>query len=321
MKTRLPLHLIVHQVIFFAATCTSLFAQSSLTDRALVPRQTQDLDHARVQTQIHTISTDSNRIGPSRNPINKQPIAAAAAAPQDETIVPVPGVQKSIFGELPSLWTATDSQHRITGFVDLNTYWDTRNFSSTTVNLLANLPYDFQYFQLLNLEGSVDSGSHDLRNFFTEMNLRRKVSRDNPILSHLDWTMQYADGTIPHGVLRFGCRCRVQDSPGRLGRFFKDVLKVNYSINFHFLETDSSGWQIEQVYRRQFLDGKVYVAGFCDHNIDDGGDHSTWVTEHQVGLQVFDSMYLVAEHRYNSFFPSGSRQGLGIGLEYVMRFK
>ncbi|MDP7017496.1 MAG: hypothetical protein QGG36_16950 [Pirellulaceae bacterium] len=210
--------------------------------------------------------------------------------------------------------------HRNTGFIDFNTYWDTRDSAVTTFNVGAKLAHDFEYFQLLNLDSPYGSGTYDWASYYTEINLRRRVAKDHAYLSYLDWTAQYADGNGPRGVLRLGVKCRFHDAPGPIGYVIKDVLKLKYAINFHLIETDGSGWQMEHTYRRSFLNNRIYIAAFADHNINDGGRSFSWVTEHQVGVRVIDQWHVVAEYRLKTFAPPGFKSGWGLGLEYVIRF-
>jgi len=226
--------------------------------------------------------------------------------------------------DIPCRGSCNDAAtHKFTGFIDLNYYWDSREFNVMTINAGAKLPYDFSYFQLLNLNGDMGESAArgDWSSFFTEINLRRPIAKDSPYLKHLDFTLQFADGSGPPEVGRLGIRWRMQDTPGPVGDLFRDVLKLRYSITFHLLETDGSGWQIEHVYRRDFLDKRIYMSAFCDHNINDASGSSTWVTEHQMGVRLVDRLYVVGEYRYSSFAPPGLRSGFGLGLEYVIRFK
>ena len=218
-------------------------------------------------------------------------------------------------------WDCVHEDHESTGFIDFNTYWDTREQTVTTLNILANLPGKLQYFQFFNFESAFDRGSHDWTGFYTEMNLRRPIHESRPWLKAMDWNLQYADGSAPHGALRLGTRLRFHDAPGSLGAFTKDKLDVRYSLTIHFLEADGSGVQLEHTARRDFWDGRVYVFCFCDHNLDNDGRDSTWVTETQLGLLLAENLYAVAEYRYNSFLPAAYREGLGLGLEYVVRFR
>ena len=132
----------------------------------------------------------------------------------------------------------------------------------------------------------------------------------------------WADGSRPQEVGRLGVRWRFQDTPGPVGDFFRDTLKLRYSLNFHIIEDDGSGWQMEHVYRRDFLDGLIYIGGFADHNVNGTADSSDWVSETQVGVKLLGGFYAVAEYRYFSFASSSRfKQGVGIGLEYALQFK
>ena len=214
--------------------------------------------------------------------------------------------------------------HEFKGFVDLNYYWDDRDFNVLTVNTGAKLPYDFEYFSLLNVFGSFGDAS-ELENwtgFFTEHNLRRPIAKDSECLKSMDWNIQWADGNGPNEVLRLGIRNRFHDMPGPIGDLFRDVLKTKYVITFTFYEGDGSGWQMEHVYRREFLDGLIYVGGFADHNINGTSDSSDWVAECQFGLRLHGNLYAVAEQRYFSFVDdSRFKSGWGYGVEYVLRFR
>jgi hypothetical protein len=214
-------------------------------------------------------------------------------------------------------------QHHITGFLDFNYYWDTREFNVLTINSGAKLPHDFEFFQLLNLFGEFGNASdrENWTGFFTELNLRRPIAKESDLLKHLDWTVQWADGSGPREVLRLGVRWRFQDTPGPIGEFFRDVLKLKYSIDFHVIEDDGSGWQIEHVFQREFFGGLIYAAGFADHNINGFDDSSDWVVEPQVGLKLAKNFYAIAEYRYSSFAPNEFKSGWGFGLQYVVRFE
>lgn len=212
-------------------------------------------------------------------------------------------------------------KHRTTGFIDFNSYWDTREFAVTTIVAGAKLPHDWEYFQFANFGSAFGSNSYDWTNYYTEINFRRRISKENRYLKSFDWTIQYADGSGPRGVLRLGVKWRLKDTTGPIGYFFKETLKLNYCVNFHLIETDGTGWQIEQTYRRNFCDGRFYLGGFADHNINNNSQNSAWVTEHQLGIRLVENCFLVGEYRYNSNAPTQFKSGLGVGLEYVMKFK
>lgn len=125
----------------------------------------------------------------------------------------------------------------VTGFLDFNYYWDTREFNTLTINTGANLPYDVQYFQLTNFSSALDSPDtlRDWRGFFTEIHFRRAISKENPLLKPFDWSLMFADGSTAPDVQRLGVRFRLQDSPGLLGHLMKDVLKLQYSVTLQCL--------------------------------------------------------------------------------------
>lgn len=217
-----------------------------------------------------------------------------------------------------------DTGHRYTGFLDFNYYNDTRDFNVLTINAGAKLPYDFEYFQFVNFTSQLgnESALENWTDFFTEIHLRRPIAKDSELFKHLDWTIMWADGGTPREVGRLGIRWRFHDTPGAIGEFFRDTLKLKYALNFHIVEDDGSGWQMEHVYRRSFLDGLVYVGGFADHNVNGTADSSDWVTETQIGVKLLGSFYAVAEYRYFSFANSSRfKQGVGIGVEYAIRFQ
>ncbi|MDA9857808.1 hypothetical protein N9D23_06785, partial [Rubripirellula sp.] len=229
----------------------------------------------------------------------------------------------ALFPKSPmATWKKAHHWHQNSGFIDFNSYWDTREMAVTTVNLLANLPGGFQYYQFMNYESSPGRGSHDWTGFYSEVNLWHSIWRSNRLLAPFDWALQYADGTgpedLPRGVLRGGIRWRLDETPGRLGSWLSQHWKIRYALTFFCIETNGTGWQIEHMYRRDFFGDLIYISGFCDQNIGDLSGHSTWMHEHQLGIRLVPSLYAVAEYRYNDFYPEGQRSGMGVGLEYVI---
>ncbi|MEE2936601.1 MAG: hypothetical protein VYA84_11460 [Planctomycetota bacterium] len=241
---------------------------------------------------------------------------------------PSENTRRGIVALLPespmATWKKAHHWHQNSGFIDLNSYWDTRELAVTTINLLANLPGGFQYYQFMNYESSPGQGSHDWTGFYSEINLWHSIWRSNRLLAPFDWALQYADGTGPedlrHGVLRGGIRWRLDETPGRLGSWLSQHWKLRYALTFFCIETNGTGWQIEHMYRRDFFGELIYISGFCDQNIGDHSGHSTWMHEHQLGIRLVPSLYAVAEYRFNGFYPEGQRSGMGVGLEYVIGF-
>ena len=212
------------------------------------------------------------------------------------------------------------TDHRNTGFLDFNYYWDNRDFNVLTINAGAKLPCQFEYFQFVNYTSPFGESSQleNWNDFFTEIHLRRPIAAEHRLLGHLDWNLMWADGGFTDEVGRFGVRWRLHDTAGPIGEFVTDILKLRYSLTFHVLEDDGSGWQMEHVFRKDFFDGLMYVAGFADHNVNDGFDDSDWVAESQVGVKLGGNLYAVAEYRYNSFLPARVRSGWGFGIEYFV---
>ncbi|PAY21570.1 hypothetical protein CKO51_00430 [Rhodopirellula sp. SM50] len=213
-----------------------------------------------------------------------------------------------------------ESDHRNSGFLDFNYYWDNRDFNVLTINAGAKLPCQFEYFQFVNYTSPFGAPSEleDWNDFFTEIHLRRPIAAEHRLLGQLDWNLMWADGGFTDEVGRFGVRWRLHDTAGPIGDFVTDTLKLSYSLTFHVLEDDGSGWQIEHVFRRDFFEGLMYVAGFADHNVNDGFDDSDWVAESQWGVKLGGNLYAVAEYRYNSFLPARVRSGWGFGIEYFV---
>ncbi|MDO8462416.1 MAG: hypothetical protein Q7S98_06135 [Deltaproteobacteria bacterium] len=209
------------------------------------------------------------------------------------------------------------------GFIDLQGYYDTRNFSILSIDLLANLPAHFQYFSFVNLFNPPDKNSnHDLENYFTEQNLRWFLPKKLPFALTFQWAI--LSGT-DNDIARFGFLWQLSKTPW-LDQFFQKI-HMNYFINFHALQIDSApgtGWQIEHVYNitpfPDFFHRRVYIKGFADHNMTygAGGDENIWATEHQLGCRLVNWFYAIAEFRRNEFMDK--KNGVGLGLEYVIHF-
>ncbi len=212
---------------------------------------------------------------------------------------------------------------KITGFADFNGYYDTRQFSVLTINLLANLPYRFQYFSLTNFQSP--KRSFDLESFYSEQNLRWGVHKKIP----LEVTFQYV---LRQGVdnddFRFGLKWNVHKTPVLDSAFHK--IHFRYSINpmfFQFRSNTKPAYMtiIEHVYRLNIapgpLNNRLYIGGFADQNFvySNGKVSLRWVSEHQRGIRLVSQLYAVAEFRVNTFQPE-EQLGLGYGLEYKVIF-
>tara|TARA_R110002050_G_scaffold100580_1_gene208118 strand:- start:61307 stop:62050 length:744 start_codon:yes stop_codon:yes gene_type:complete len=212
----------------------------------------------------------------------------------------------------------------ITGFIDFNAYYDTREFSVLTYNILANLPNRFQYFSLTNYKSS--KRSFDLESSYAEHNLRWSFKENKP----LDLTFQYVIRNGPdNDDFRFGLRWRMQNATKLKSFFLK--LNMSYSINPMIIQFRSRSatkllTQIEHAYRINLLprtlNNRLYLGGFADQNINylnNGGISFKWVSEHQLGYRLIDQLYIVLEYRINDFLPT-DHYGLGYGFEYTIKF-
>lgn len=214
--------------------------------------------------------------------------------------------------------------HKNSGFIDLNGYYDTRDFSVLTINLFASLPNRFQYFSLTNYTNNQESP--DLEGFYAEHNLRWAINEKLP----LDLTYQYAlrqgEKNDDH---RFGLRWRLH-STAFLNKLFSEMNMV-YTINPMFIQFRSKTAVaymtiIEHAYKIQvfpdLLDNRVYIAGFADQNfnyLENDKLAFEWVSEHQLGIRIINELYAVAEYRINTLLPK-ENYGLGYGLEYKILF-
>lgn len=214
-------------------------------------------------------------------------------------------------------------KHVNKGFLDFNGYYDTRKFSVMTLNILAKLPHRFQYFSLTNFEGPKQTS--DLSNYYSEQNIRWNIKKTIPIDLISQWVLK---SDTNNDVLRFGVRWRLNSTTG-LSKIFKK-LNLSYSVSPYILQfgerTPTKYFaQIEHVYRLKilpkYLGNRIYIAGFGDQNLinNDGKISMKWVSEHQIGVRLFNQFYAVVEYRINDFLPDNNN-GLGYGLEYKIKF-
>ena len=219
---------------------------------------------------------------------------------------------------------STQEKTRISGFVDFNVYYDTREFSVLTYNILANISERLQYFSLTNYQSA--ERSFDMGSSYAEHNLRWKIKKKTP----LDLTFQYVlRNGVDNDDFRFGIRWRLNNTP-KIDSFLKK-LNMSYSFNPMFIEfsrREAAKFMtiIEHVYKINIapkaLNNRLYIGGFIDQNFEypnTGGILFNWVSEHQLGVRLFDEFYAVLEYRINDFLPADN-YGLGYGIEYNIIF-
>jgi hypothetical protein len=216
-------------------------------------------------------------------------------------------------------------EHHNTGFVDFNGYYDTREFSVMTVNILAKLNHRFQYFSLTNYWGA--NRSSDLASFYSEQNIRWTIQEKSPVDLTVQYVIRQGDG---NNDLRPGIRWRLSSTKGLSGLFKK--VNMTYSANpmfFQFRENTPPKYLtiIEHVYRINImpekLNKRVYLGGFADQNFvfqKNGKLSFQWVSEHQLGVKIAKGLYAIVEYRINDFLPKDN-YGLGYGFEFKIAFK
>lgn len=218
----------------------------------------------------------------------------------------------------------TNSKFKNKGFVDFNGYYDTREFSALTTNILVNMKHRFQYFSLTNFESS--TASADFSKFYSEQNLRWKPVSKIPIDIFTQWVIRSGAGADD---LRFGLKWNISKTK-ILDQFFNKI-NMFYFVNFHLIQfrnkVNTKGLtQLEHVYNFKILPklfkSRVYLGGFADQNIvyqENGKISFNWVSEHQLGIRFYKKFFAVLEYRINDFLPADN-YGLGYGLEYKINF-
>ena len=178
-----------------------------------------------------------------------------------------------------------------------------------------HLPYGFEYFSFINF---------NFPDYYTEQDLYWKIPK-----TPFDLATQYvSQNGNDNDAFRYGTRLHVSKLS-----FLKKLckkLKLTYNVTVFPGNIDSfDGYTllIEHFYRIQLLEkffgDRLYMSGFLDNNIfidSSFPDTTITVTEHQIGYRLVDELYAIAEFRYNGFFPSNRNIGLGVGLEYNLRF-
>ena len=210
-----------------------------------------------------------------------------------------------------------------TGYLDFNGYYDTRNHSEFTLNILGNTTKRFHYFSLTNYTGVTESS--DLAQFYSEQNLRFKLSNESAFDASLQWALREGQD---NDDIKWGLRIRFNDLQF-LSKLFKK-LNMSYSVSTFIMELRQLNpvrylTQLEHVYRIQVIPRlfgqRVYLSGFADQNMRymEGKQIIRWVTEHQLGIMLLKQFYIVAEYRINELLSS-KKQGMGYGFEYKMSF-
>ncbi|MFT7032561.1 MAG: hypothetical protein ACJA2S_001061 [Cyclobacteriaceae bacterium] len=204
--------------------------------------------------------------------------------------------------------------HETTGFMDFNGYYDSRGHAVSTINMLANASPRIQYFSFTNNFG--DSESADVSSFYSEHNVRWQIKKESPVYLN---TQYVARTGVENNNVKLGLLLRLNEIK-RLRSSFERI-NMSYSIapmiiQLGVKQSNKYFPQIEHAYRITLSRPKVYLGGFADQNLIDGT--SEWVTEHQLGIGLFQEFYLVLEYKYNCYLTK--KQGVAVGLEYKILF-
>jgi hypothetical protein len=205
------------------------------------------------------------------------------------------------------------------GVFDFNYYRDTREFNVFTTNLLATMEGGFQYFSLTNIEGEVKAADKtDSTIYYTEQNLRWKLSEDGLFMLSTQAALQSGKN---NDIARAGLLVNVSSLPVLLNFSEKNLFAFGVNVfPIQLDEIEGYNWQIEYFYKiqiaRKLFGDRLYLSGFADQNL--GPDETIWVTEHQVGLRIFDNFFLVSEYRINEYLQHNT--GWAHGLEYLLPF-
>lgn len=223
--------------------------------------------------------------------------------------------------------SAGETKNSPAGFLDFNFYpylADIDNDNVFTLNSFAAMPNRFSYFSLLNIGNEAgESEFKDTVSFYTEQNLRWKISDTSPIDLTLQYNMRSGED---NDRTRLGFRWRLSDT-SFMQSFFK-AIHTSYSINFHAIQIDhvpADVWQMEHVLNMSFpyISDRLYLAAFADHtfneDLPDGYPSAPVVGEAQLGFRIVENFYLISEYRINEYRRSDVNN-LTAGFEYKIKW-
>ncbi|HMQ10168.1 MAG TPA: hypothetical protein PKC21_05990 [Oligoflexia bacterium] len=205
------------------------------------------------------------------------------------------------------------------GFANFNLYpYDTRDLSVYTLELGINISSKLKYFSFTNFESQFGIDNEDIATFYSEQNVYWAMFNNTPLHFVGQWAIA---GGSQNDTLRAGAGWNISQT-----KFLKDFFKtihLSYTLNWYPLQLDSLPgyrWQIEHYYYwllfPKQLSKRMYLSGFFDHNFSDNS--TITVTEHQLGINFYKQLYVVAEYRYNGFLAD--KNGLGLGIEFKTSF-
>lgn len=208
------------------------------------------------------------------------------------------------------------------GFIDPNIYYDTRGFSTLTINTLYQINSRLQYFGFFNNDGVLNAKSTEVNSFYSEHNLRYQLNKTSPLLLT---NQNVLTSGLANDQYRIGLMWDMHKTKSLQNLFNK--LHLTVSINLHALQWNFiNHWeiipQLEYVFKKTFFGEKMYWFAFCDQNFfyHNKSTSFKWVTEHQIGIKLTEQLFVVTEFRLNTFNSVPNQTGVGFGLEYLMTF-
>jgi|GEM_PF-3137108 len=219
--------------------------------------------------------------------------------------------------------SAAPQPTHLPGGLDLNYYYDTREFTTLTVNTFLVLPLGFSYFGFVDFDNKPDhSETVDTNQAYSELNLQWGDYGSFPIELHTQWAL----GTSPFVTDRFRAGLRFHAPPATFGKALADFGLMLHLTYFPFVqrlnfEGQEAGWesQIAVAYKwtpfAEALDRRIYVSGWTDFDLFLDKKHEI-LSEHQIGLRLFGGLHAVAELRHFSFEEPPT--GVGFGAQYQL---
>jgi hypothetical protein len=216
-----------------------------------------------------------------------------------------------------------NAKPKLSGFLDFNEYYDTRDYSTFTLNIMANFSDRFQYFSLTNY--SSNTSVKDIEGSYAEHHLRWNVYKNFP----LDLTQLWVNQSGPSNYnVKYGIRWRLNQTP-KIDSLLNKI-HLLFFVNFHLVEfaehrSPRGFTQMEYVYKIEILPSKLnkrlYISGFADQDLiwtSNGSLKSIWATEPQLGIRVLGGLHAVAECRINEYSPDKS--GWDLGIQYFAAY-
>lgn len=221
-----------------------------------------------------------------------------------------------------------DRDDRVSGSLDMNYTFDTRDMNRLTLDTLIFFPYRITYYNVFHMNSLMDTpgDNFDIDNIYHEQDLWWAPFENIPVDAVVQ--LQVIQGTI-NDQLRAGFRWRISDT-SFLKAFFENIhlflTSQFHPIQTHFYDVAGYGFSFEHYWRVQVLpetfDDRVYVAGYLDHNLNYGGttngDNHSFSTETQLGVRVIGHLNAITEFRYSDYDVKST--GVAFGLEYVVPF-